>query len=109
MNKEAIKNIKLQMKRKNNFVPREMFLALAYLRGIPYRVLEKKINEDHPSFGESGRLGFWSGLSHSVAIEISRARSGDYTTQGYLVPVDKEERNSIYNWMQVSEAKEEAA
>jgi hypothetical protein len=56
---------------------RETLLAYAFLRGRPYIALEKRINEEHESFGE-GTKNFLASLSCSVAHEIGINKDPDF-------------------------------
>lgn len=63
---------------------RELYLAYAFLRGRKYRSIEKKINEDHPSFGEIGRKGFFATFSRFICVQI--------TGNPYLKDIPEESR-----------------
>jgi hypothetical protein len=54
---------------------RSILLGYAFLREVPYVALERKINEDHPTF-DAGRNGILIDLAHSVARKITEAQFG---------------------------------
>jgi hypothetical protein len=74
---------------------RETLLAYSFLRNRPYVALEKKINEDHESFG-IGRITFLDNLAYNVDKEINN-----------IVLTDKDDeliassglRNNINDWI----------
>ena len=94
---------------------RTFLLAYAFLRGVPYVVLEKTINEDkfprEPNWDKlkCGMFGFLHYLAYGAAYHICDA-AGDVN----CASITSEERNTlrdeIYQWMlvkyQESEEKE---
>lgn len=52
------------------YASRTTLLAYSFLKRRPYVALEKKINEDHESFG-IGRDSFLSNLAYDVSHEIN--------------------------------------
>ena len=58
------------------YASRTTLLAYSFLKRRPYVALEKKINEDHESFG-IGRNSFLSNLAYDVGREIFRVSGAE--------------------------------
>jgi len=77
------------------YATRETLLAYSFLKDRPYIALEKKINEDHESFG-IGRDSFLSNLSYNVSREINNLVLSD-TNDELIAPSGLS--NDIQHWI----------
>lgn len=71
INKKSKKELKELLRKKvcNNQQPRRhTLLAYAFVRDVPYIILERKTNED--KFGELGRNSFLYGLASDISAEL---------------------------------------
>ena len=77
-------------------VTREEYLAYAFVRGLPYRVLEEIINED--KFEVGGRNSFLRfTLAPSVAEEVFKAGYGkSYRTLYFDKEISKEDKSKLF-------------
>jgi hypothetical protein len=71
--KELIKKFRNQVKN-GKYASHETLLAYAFLRNIPYVVLERKINEDHENYNSIGKFcnARCSYLYYTLAPEVAR-------------------------------------
>jgi hypothetical protein len=77
------------------YASRATLLAYSFLKRRPYVALEKKINEDHPSFG-IGRDSFLSNLAYDIAHEINNLVLSD-TNDELIAPSGL--RDDIQHWI----------
>jgi hypothetical protein len=95
---------------------RETFLAYAWLRDVPYNILEKVINEDHESFDPNGRNGFLKSLACRVTENVCTlyfGRSywdlkGDEDRRAQFREMDLALRVDVYNWIQEKYIREDS-
>lgn len=86
MDREIFLKIREFVKSKNNHNTREVYLAYAFVRDVPYVKLEKKINED--KFGTVGRNSFLIGLAYRIERNIIK-----------ITDTNLEIRADILNWL----------
>ena len=82
---------------------RETHLALAFVRGVPYAVLEERINEDKFELpdgareNKTGLFGFLLMLAQSVSVVVEHVEHPENKTHGY----PGKRFDEIYAWMMV--------
>jgi hypothetical protein len=86
---------------------RSILLGYAFLREVPYVALERKINEDHPTF-DAGRKWILIDLAHSAARKITEAQFGkgiwelrdNKEAQQQFHDTEKSIKDEMYSWIQ---------
>jgi hypothetical protein len=84
---------------------RETLLAYAFLKDRPYIALERKINEDHESFG-IGRDSFLSYLVYGIRREILQASKNLGFDKEVEEQIAKEIESEIRQWIMKKYEKE---
>ena len=93
------------------YASRATLLAYSFLKRRPYVALDKKVNEDHESFG-IGKETFLSNLAYCVGNEIAGVVLRDADDK-LILPLGL--RDDIHNWImkkyepQTATAEEKAA
>lgn len=77
---------------------RNVYLAYAFVRGVPYKVLERVINEDKECFS-SGRNGYLKWRAYCVSVEICKNCFDKLKEEeiNNLVDMTREERDEYNN------------
>lgn len=123
-NKQELKAIFRAKVAGGKHASRETLLSYAFVRGVPYKVLERVINED--KFPNGGTNSFISCLASSVTYKLIESAYGksyfdmkadirekynsDYFSEGYEEESSKwyesyqELTTSVLNWMMVKYA-----
>lgn len=80
---------------------RETYLAYAFVRGVPYSVVEERINEDNFDLplnaraNKQGLFAFLSGLAQSVSVVIEKVEYPENKVFGY----PGKRFDQVYQWM----------